>query len=66
MEGGYQEGWYVHPNLGLIKVIFSNKKWVFRCYTDSGSKPLSKERPLDPWTWALSEPQKEAPSKEEA
>ena len=56
MEGGYQEGWYVHPSLGLIKTINSQNQWVYRCYNAKGTKPLSKERPLDPWIWALSEP----------
>ena len=65
MEGGYQEGWYVHPSLGLIKIIHA-KEWVYRCYTDSGAKPLSKERPLDPWTWALSEPKEKPLPKKEA
>ena len=55
MEGGYQEGWYVHPSLGLIKVTHTNRQWVYLWYTEGGAKALSMERPVDPWTWALSE-----------
>ncbi|MBU0730863.1 MAG: hypothetical protein KKA70_14090 [Proteobacteria bacterium] len=55
MDGTFQEGMYTHPNLGLIKILFKNNNWVYQCYTKSGDKPLSKERPLDQWTWALSE-----------
>ena len=55
-DGTYEAGWFSHPNLGLIK-IFLNKssKWVYQCYAERGHKPLSAERPLDQWTWALSE-----------
>ena len=56
MEGTYQEGWYSHPNLGLIRVFISGPDWVYVCYTKNAQKPLSKERDLDSWTWALSEP----------
>jgi hypothetical protein len=57
MDGSYTEGWYNHPNLGLIKIYVSGSQvWVFQCYTKSAQKALSKERPLDGWTWALSEP----------
>ncbi len=56
MDGSYSEGWYQHPTHGLIKVYMSNDSdWVYRCYTRNGSKPLSKERPMDQWIWALSE-----------
>ena len=55
MEGDFQTGWYYHPTLGLIRTTFTNGKWVYRCYSEKGTKPLSKERPLDQWTWALSE-----------
>lgn len=56
MDGSYTEGWYNHPNMGLIKIYVSGQAWVFQCYTQSAQKALSKERPLDGWTWALSEP----------
>ncbi|MDZ7641098.1 MAG: hypothetical protein U5J62_03605 [Desulfurivibrio sp.] len=55
MEGTYQEGWYNHPTLGLIRIYVSGTDWVYVCYTRNGKKALSKERPLDGWTWALSE-----------
>ena len=56
MQGNYESGWYDHPSLGLIKVYpSSGSGWVYRCYTQRGDKALSKERPLDQWTWALSE-----------
>jgi len=57
MDGAMTPGWYNHPQLGLIK-IFTNKhnEWVYQCYSKSGTKALSKERPLDQWTWALCEP----------
>lgn len=59
MDGSFEDGWYKHPTLGLIKIFQKNNSWVYQCYTTSGEKPLSKDRPLDQWTWALSEPQKE-------
>jgi len=55
MEGNYESGWYNHPSLGLIRVYPNGPDWVYRCYNKNGDKPLSKERPLDQWTWALSE-----------
>jgi hypothetical protein len=55
MDGSYHEGFFDHPGQGLIKIFKnSNEEWVFECYTSNGTKPLSKERPLDSWTWALS------------
>ena len=56
MQGNYESGWFEHPSLGLIKV-FPNASgdWVYRCYNQNGDKPLSKERPMDQWIWALSE-----------
>ncbi|OKY76766.1 MAG: hypothetical protein BM485_01465 [Desulfobulbaceae bacterium DB1] len=59
MDGQYKPGWYIHPNLALIKIYQSGQSWVYRCYSSSGQKALSKERPLDQWTWALSEPSPE-------
>lgn len=56
MDGMYTEGWYEHPNLGRIKIVLKGADWIYQCYTKSGQKALSKERPLDTWTWALSEP----------
>lgn len=56
MEGSYREGWFIHPNLGLIRIFIKGPDWVYVCYTRNGEKALSKERPLDSWTWALSEP----------
>lgn len=56
MEGSYKEGWYHHPSLGLIRVFVSGSDWVYVCYTRNGKKALSKERTIDGWTWALSEP----------
>lgn len=56
MDGTFTEGWFNHPNLGLIKIYLSSGDWVYQCYTKNGQKALSKERPLDSWTWALSEP----------
>ena len=56
MFGNYQDGWFQHPTLGLIKIFINAKQtWVYQCYTRNGKKPLSNERPLDKWTWALSE-----------
>ncbi len=56
MDGSYAEGWYKHPNHGLIKIFLKDgREWVYQCYTTNGDKPLSKDRPLDSWTWALSE-----------
>ena len=56
MDGTMTEGWYRHPQLGLIRVLTnSNQEWVYICYSDSGSRVLSKEKPLDSWTWALCE-----------
>ncbi len=55
MEGNYKEGWYKHPSLGLIKVFLGKGSiWVFQCYTQNGSKTVSRIRDLDQWTWALS------------
>ena len=56
MEGQMNSGWYKHPQLGLIK-IYSNDRheWVYICYSDSGTRVLSKEKPMDSWTWALCE-----------
>ncbi|ADH85063.1 hypothetical protein [Desulfurivibrio alkaliphilus] len=62
MEGTFQEGWYTHPTLGLIRVFTSGSEWVYVCYTSNGRKALSRERPLDGWTWALSEPSHTSPS----
>ena len=56
MDGMFAEGWYEHPSLGLIKIYLKSGEWVYQCYTKNGQKALSKERPLDSWTWALSEP----------
>ncbi|MFA7382166.1 MAG: hypothetical protein WC001_01810 [Desulfurivibrionaceae bacterium] len=55
MDGTYTEGWFTHPNQGLIKIFRNETGWYYRCYTKNGQKALSKERPLDNWTWALSE-----------
>lgn len=56
MHGEFQEGWYNHPTLGVIKIFRNGDSWVYQCYTNNKKKVLSKERPLDPWTWALCEP----------
>jgi len=55
MDGTFTEGWFTHPSQGLIRVFLKGGEWVFQCYTKNGQKALSKERPLDSWTWALSE-----------
>lgn len=55
MHGEFQEGWYEHPTLGIIKIFRNNDSWVYQCYTTNQKKALSKERTLDPWTWALCE-----------
>lgn len=55
MEGNYRAGWFNHPTLDLIKVFMSNRDWVYQCYTKNGQKAVSKEKTLDPWTWALAE-----------
>lgn len=58
MDGAFSEGWFQHPNLGLIKIHkTSAQSWVYVCYTSSGSKAVSKERPLDAWTWTLCQPE---------
>lgn len=56
MEGKFSEGWYQHPTMGLIRVYVNGGDWVYVCYTRNGQKPLSKERKMDSWSWALSEP----------
>ena len=56
MDGSFSEGWFNHPNLGLIRIYTKGAEWVYQCYTKNGKRALSKERPLDGWTWALSEP----------
>ena len=55
MDGAYKDGWYIHPSLGLIKISLNDHEWVYQCYSQNAQKALSKERPLDSWTWALSE-----------
>lgn len=57
MEGQIIDGWYRHPKLGLIKIFenINKKAWVYQCYSDSGARALSLEKPLDAWTWALCE-----------
>lgn len=58
MDGSISEGWYVHPKLGLIKIYRnSTEEWAYKCYSDSGTRVLSKEKSLDKWTWALCQPQ---------
>jgi len=56
MQGNFKPGWYEHPTHGLIRVSMNTSMgWTYRCYTQNGDRPLSKERPLDHWIWALSE-----------
>ena len=55
MDGNFRECWMEHPSLGLIKVFQDDLDWVYQCYTRNGQKPVSKEKPLDSWTWALAE-----------
>ena len=55
MDGQFKPGWYIHPNLALIKIFQKGPRWVYQCYTKNGQKAVSKERELDTWTWALSE-----------
>jgi len=57
MEGSVKEGLYNHPSQGVIK-IFQDKSgsWVYQCYTKNGQKAISREKSLDSWIWALSEP----------
>ena len=55
MEGNFQEGWYEHNSLGLIKVQEGPKGWVYVCYASNGQRTLSRPKPLDTWTWALAE-----------
>ena len=55
MNDTYTEGWFTHPNHGLIKIFLKNGSWLYLCYSHNGQKALSKERPLDRWIWALSE-----------
>lgn len=55
MDGTFTEGWFTHPNHGLIRVFSKNGGWLYQCYTKNGQKALSKERLLDQWVWALSE-----------
>ncbi|MBI4792461.1 MAG: hypothetical protein HY789_07020 [Deltaproteobacteria bacterium] len=59
MDGHFKPGWYIHPSLALIKIYQKDQNWVYQCYTASGQKSISKERPLDQWVWALSEPSPE-------
>lgn len=54
MDGQITAGWYRHPKLGLIKVFENDKRaWVYQCYSESGTRALSKEKSVDNWTWAL-------------
>ena len=55
MEGPFQPGWYYHNTLGLIKISQTNGSWYYQCYKSNGSKPISNKKPLDQWTWAMSE-----------
>ncbi len=55
MDGTFKDGMYIHPNLGLIKIFIKDGDWVYQCYKSNGSKPLSAPKPLDQWTWAMSE-----------
>ncbi len=55
MDGPVTEGWYQHPQWGLIEVFKKKGRWVYVCYTSDGSKALSRPRDMDPWIWALSE-----------
>ncbi len=55
MDGPFKDGMYTHPSLGLIKIFIKNESWVYQCYKSSGLKPLSAPKPLDQWTWAMSE-----------
>ena len=54
MDGQITAGWYRHPKLGLIKIFENDKRsWVYQCYSESGTRALSKEKSMDSWTWAL-------------
>lgn len=54
MDGQITAGWYRHPKLGLIKIFENDKRsWVYQCYSESGTRALSKEKNMDNWTWAL-------------
>ncbi|MBA3013737.1 MAG: hypothetical protein FP815_02160 [Desulfobulbaceae bacterium] len=54
MDGQISAGWYRHPKLGLIKIYQNNKQaWAYQCFSDSGTRALSREKSLDTWTWAL-------------
>ena len=55
MDGSYKDGMYTHPSLGLIKIFIDDGEWVYQCYTSNGAKPVSNPKPLDQWTWAMSE-----------
>ncbi len=55
MEGSFEAGWYEHNTLGLIKIAYLDGKWIYQCYKSNGSKPISKKKPLDQWTWTMSE-----------
>jgi len=54
MEGPYAVGWYRHPSLGLIRVFVEKGVWLYRCYSESGDRVLSRDKTLDSWTWAFS------------
>ena len=57
MEGPVKEGFYNHPNNGVIRIFQKeNGNWVYQCYTQNAQKAISREKSLDNWTWALSEP----------
>lgn len=54
MDGQVTAGWFQHPKLGTINIYESNRRtWVYKCYSESGTRPLSTEKELDTWTWAL-------------
>ena len=54
MEGQITPGWFRHPQIGLIKIFSNeNQEWVYQCYSDKGTRLLSKEKSIDSWTWAL-------------
>lgn len=56
MDGPFKEGFYNHPKLGVIRIFQKEGGWVYQCYTQNGQKAVSRERSIDTWTWALSEP----------
>lgn len=60
MDGSIREGFYRHPQQGLIRISEKDGAWVFHCFSADGSRQLTmKGKKVDNWLWALSEEAKD-------